>query len=72
MKASGPGSVALVGAGEFGATFLAQARRIPDLERLANEVAAWEAERNRTATIIDWRFTTDDARIRSKRVYPTP
>ena len=32
MKASGPGSVALVGAGEFGATFLAQARRIPDLD----------------------------------------
>ena len=47
-------------------------RRIPDLERLAAEVAAWEVERNRTAAIIDWRFTTADARIRLKRLYPTP
>jgi hypothetical protein len=47
-------------------------RRIPDLQRLATEIAAWEAERNRTATSIDWRFTTADARIRLKRLYPTP
>ena len=46
-------------------------RRIPDLDALTAEVHAWEAERNRTATIIDWRFTTADARIRLKRLYPT-
>jgi hypothetical protein len=45
-------------------------RRIPDLDTLKAEVAAWETERNRTATTIDWRFTTEDARIRLKRLYP--
>jgi hypothetical protein len=46
-------------------------RRIPDLATLTAEVAAWEQERNRTATTIDWRFTTEDARIKLKRLYPT-
>jgi hypothetical protein len=46
-------------------------RRIPDLARLASEVAAWEQARNRTPTRIDWRFTTTDARIRLKRLYPS-
>jgi len=46
-------------------------RRIPDLETLRAEVAAWEEGRNRTATTIDWRFTTEDARIKLKRLYPT-
>lgn len=46
-------------------------RRIPDLETLTAEVAAWEQERNRTATTIDWRFTAEDARIKLKRLYPT-
>jgi hypothetical protein len=45
-------------------------RRIPDLDTLSTEVAAWEDERNGTATTIDWRFTTDDARIRLRRLYP--
>ena len=46
-------------------------RRIPDLQTLTAEVAAWEEERNRTATTIDWRFTSEDARIKLKRLYPT-
>jgi DDE superfamily endonuclease len=46
-------------------------RRIPDLDTLSTEVAVWEAERDRTATTIDWRFTTDDARIKLKRLYPS-
>jgi hypothetical protein len=46
-------------------------RRIPDLGVLATEVMAWEVARNRTATKIDWRFTTSDARIRLKRLYPS-
>jgi hypothetical protein len=46
-------------------------RRIPDIQTLTTETAAWETERNRTATKIDWRFTIDNARIRLKRLYPT-
>ena len=45
-------------------------RRIPDLDALRAEVAAWERERNGTTTRVDWRFATADARIRLKRLYP--
>jgi hypothetical protein len=45
-------------------------RRIPDRETLTQEVAAWEAERNARGVIADWRFTTADARIKLKRLYP--
>jgi hypothetical protein len=33
-------------------------------------VAAWELNRNNRASTIDWRFTTEDARIKLKRIYP--
>jgi DDE superfamily endonuclease len=46
-------------------------RRLATREELAHEVAAWEAERNVAAVTIDWRFTTDDARIKLKHLYPT-
>lgn len=46
-------------------------RRIPDQETLKQEVAAWEQDRNRAATTVDWRFTTADARIKLKRLYPS-
>jgi transposase len=46
-------------------------RRIPDREALAREVAAWEGRRNAAAVKADWQFTTDDARTRLKRLYPT-
>ena len=46
-------------------------RRIPDQETLSREVAAWEAERNARAAKMEWRFTTDDARIKLKHLYPT-
>lgn len=46
-------------------------QRIPDPDTLQREVAAWEAERNRQSRKIDWRFTTDDARIKLKRLYPS-
>ena len=39
-------------------------------EHLAREMAAWEQARNAAATHIDWRFTTADARIKLKRLYP--
>lgn len=45
-------------------------RRIPDIARMRTEVAAWERNRNNRATTIDWRFTTADARIKLKRLYP--
>ena len=46
-------------------------RRIPDLETLRSEAAAWQEHRNKVAGArVDWRFTTQDARIRLKRLYP--
>jgi hypothetical protein len=47
------------------------AQRLPDKERLTDEVAAWEARRNQHSVRIDWRFTTADARIKLKRLYPS-
>ncbi len=46
-------------------------RRIPDLETLTQEVAAWEQTRNMKAQSVNWRFTTPDARIKLKRLYPS-
>jgi len=45
-------------------------RRIPDHQMLKEEVAAWEAERNRKHDKADWQFTTADARVKLKRLYP--
>jgi len=45
-------------------------RRIPDLEALRREVVAWERDRNAQATRVDWQFTTADARVKLKRLYP--
>jgi hypothetical protein len=45
-------------------------RRIPDLKSMQREVAAWEAARNNRGAPVNWRFTTDDARIKLARLYP--
>ena len=45
-------------------------RRIPDKGTLSSEVNAWEEERNVKVVKVDWRFTTADARIKLKRLYP--
>lgn len=45
-------------------------RRIPDEETLEREVQAWEAERNVQVVKVQWRFTTADARIKLKHLYP--
>jgi len=45
-------------------------RRMPKRSLIAQEIAAWEDRRNRHACTIDWRFTTDDARIKLKHLYP--
>ncbi len=46
-------------------------RRIPDQEALRRETMAWEDRRNRAKETIDWHFTTDDARVKLKKLYPT-
>ena len=46
------------------------ARRIPDREMLAREVSAWTTRRNTHNARADWRFTTTDARIKLKSLYP--
>jgi hypothetical protein len=45
-------------------------RRILDLDTLRREVAAWESTRNAAEVTIDWQFTTADARVKLKRLYP--
>jgi DDE superfamily endonuclease len=45
-------------------------RRIADLDTLRLETKAWEHQRNAKQTGVDWQFTTDDARIKLKRLYP--
>jgi hypothetical protein len=44
-------------------------RRIPDLTTLHQEVAAWQQRRNQAKCTVDWRFTTQEARIKLKRLY---
>ena len=46
-------------------------RRIPDQQSLRREVTAWEKARNEKGATVDWRFTTHDARIRLRRLYPS-
>ncbi|MYH72986.1 MAG: hypothetical protein F4153_10510 [Acidimicrobiia bacterium] len=46
-------------------------RRIETIEKVREEVSAWQASRDRLEAKIDWQFTTDDARIKLKRLYPT-
>jgi hypothetical protein len=45
-------------------------RRIPDKQTLTEEVAAWEQARNKKHVKADWQFTTADARVKLKRLYP--
>ena len=45
-------------------------RRIADKQTLTKEVAAWQESRNKNHTKADWQFTTADARIKLKRLYP--
>ena len=46
------------------------ARRVADSQTLTREVAAWTDQRNNAQVTIDWQFTTKDARIKLKRLYP--
>jgi hypothetical protein len=46
-------------------------RRLADRATLEREVAAWQAARNATGRGVNWRFTTEDARIKLQHLYPT-
>jgi transposase len=43
---------------------------IPDITTLERETSAWEIDRNTKKATVEWRFTTDDARIKLKKLYP--
>ena len=44
-------------------------RRVPDFETLQGEVSAWQKRRDAAGGKIEWRFRTEDARIKLKRLY---
>lgn len=46
-------------------------RRIGNTTTLQHEVAPWENERNRRSTKVNWQFTTADARVKLRRLYPS-
>ena len=45
-------------------------RRISSKEEMITEVAAWQQQRNQAQASVDWQFTTPDARIKLKKLYP--
>jgi DDE superfamily endonuclease len=47
-------------------------RRISDLALLNTELTAWQEHVNADQRQVEWQFTTDDARIKLRRLYPTP
>jgi len=67
----------LAGLSEFGGGVLTVLvrqclkRRLPDTQALEREAGAWCEERNRSGTSVDWRFTTEDARIKLRKFYPS-
>lgn len=46
-------------------------RRIGSMEKLREEVAAWQARRDQIHAKVNWQFTAEDARVKLKRLYPT-
>ena len=45
-------------------------RRIENITSLKTELAAWETVRNEMQKSVDWQFTTPDARIKLRHLYP--
>lgn len=45
-------------------------RRLPDKETYEKEITIWETNRNSTKGSVNWQFTTEDARLKLKRLYP--
>ncbi len=46
-------------------------QRIPEKKTMEKQVRAWTSQRNKTRTRVNWRFTTKDARIRLRKLYPS-
>jgi DDE superfamily endonuclease len=46
-------------------------RRLPDKGTLRRETKAWQEERNRKGASVNWRFRTEDARIKLRSLYPS-
>ena len=46
-------------------------KRIPNQETLKRKIQAWQDDRNMNTKTIDWKFTTKDARVKLKKLYPT-
>lgn len=47
-------------------------RRIPTIEMLQQQVEAWEINRNQQQATVNWRFNTNNARVKLSSLYPTP
>jgi hypothetical protein len=45
-------------------------KRIPTIKQMKKEAKAWNIARNEDTKKINWRFTTEDARIKLHRLYP--
>jgi hypothetical protein len=45
--------------------------RIPSFEQAQQRVGAWQQQRDHAHTTLDWRFTSADARIKLKHLYPS-
>lgn len=44
--------------------------RVPNLKTMQEEIVEWESNRNNNQAKVNWQFTTSDARIKLKRLYP--
>jgi hypothetical protein len=47
-------------------------RRFDSASQMDEQIAAWQSERNEKGLGANWRFTTSDARIKLKSLYPVP
>lgn len=46
-------------------------RRLPDKATVQHEISAWERQRNEAKAVVQWRFTTEQARTKLQRLYPS-
>jgi hypothetical protein len=46
-------------------------RRIADIETVEKHVTAWQKFRNNKSATVNWQFTTNEARVKLRRLYPT-
>ncbi len=48
----------------------ALSRRIPDREVMTQRTTSWQKQRNAAEATVDWQFTTEEARVKLRRLYP--